>query len=303
MAVECREKSWWFSRPKPLFVPNDTSIHPRNTTVPLECIIRAPGIMERVELDRGISYFYLTDTIKFSDQSFLGWFIGRGRFYKWRSVPEIDKEYEQLEAEILHCPLVGRNILVYTGTERPGIHLDLLEEDYRIDEKEVRGKKPRIVTTNAEIAQGLVLEGLRDNLYHREVSSLKIRMLEGPHQDQEVMIPQTRVAALAGNAEDLKILRRVSEGRSLTVLSDDELSYLESRGFSRDILNWVAIHHSISSELVKYKPRRGISPEKIEAIISTAKQAGIDIREPIAISTQGGEISVQLLPRYDEEEE
>lgn len=299
MAVECREKGWWFSRPKPLFVSNDTSIHPRNATVPLECIIRAPGIMERVELDRGISYFYLNDTIEFSDQSFFGWFIGRGRFYKWRSVSEIDKEYEQLETEILQCPLVGRNVLVYTGTEKPGIHMDLLAEYYRIDEKEVRGEHPRVVTTNAEVAQGLVLEGLRDNLHNGVVYPVKIRMLEGPLEGQEVMMPQTKVAVL-GNADDLKILRKVREGWDLTVLSEDELSYLGSRGFNRDILVWVAIHHSVSSELVKYKPRRGISPEKIESIIQAANQAGIDVREPIAISTRGGEISVQLLPRHDE---
>lgn len=307
MAIECLEKNWWFSRPEPTFVPKDTRIAVRNTSAPLEVVIRTPNVLERIAVDRGVSYFSFAENIKFSDQSFWGWLIGRGRFYRWRNVPEIDEKYEELETAILQSPLIGRNVLVYSGTVKPGIHEDLLSEGYRVDEKEVRGKNRRIVTTNAETAQGLVLEGLRDNFYERlarlAVPRLKIKMLEGPLESQEVMISHEKVAVLGGNAEDFKILLKVSETHAITCLTGDELRYIENRGYSRDLLTWVATHHSVSPGSVRYKPREGMAQEKIDAIIRAASQAGIDVREPIAISTRGGVITVELLDSDFEIEE
>lgn len=322
MAIKGIEADWWGARTlETSRVPPGTKIIKRGGACPVEIIFHTPNIAERRDWIRVdgeycdiISYFYLKEDIRFYEQTFGGWVRGGIRFWRWESIPEEDCGYEQVEKRLLQHPLVGRKAILLFGDEKPGIHDDLLEsrEGFRIEERSVRGKEPRIVTTKAVLTRALILSGERGNIlgptYGKPLfkqPQLIVQLLEGEHQGEEVRVSANSLSLLVDfDREDISLVRKV---RDRVNLSREKRERLHERGFTDDLLFWIAGkgHAFVPESTNLIKPRREISKAQVDKIREYASMAGIDISGAISIATTiGGHVTSvhQVIEDYENDE-
>lgn len=309
MAVESITINRWFASAATSIVQPGTRVNLDGGACPVELVFHTPNIVERRDAisERSVyTRYYLREDIDFREKTFLDFFRGRITSYKWRSIPEIDQGYEDTEKGILKHPLVGRKIAYLFGDEIPGIHGHLLNQGYRVEEKSDRQKKVRIVTTNTILTKALVLDGQRENIHGRplyEQPELQVRLLEGMHEGEDMEASAGKVLLVVVN-EGMRFLGKVRKD-GLNSLNAEELSYLEDRGYTEDLLLWISDGHALVPESVKFRPRP-ISENRLNEIIDSAVAAEIDITQPITITDLGGEIVVQPAPQrieIDSEEE
>lgn len=285
MSIQLERRSHWFAKRETSTInPSNVPIHMRGNYPGREVTFSTPNIA----IDRD-DYFPDRPTIyernaipEYKSQLGIEWFLGRYSVYRWtEGAKEEDIKFEVLEKQLTDHPLVGQIMAAYLGSEKEGIHRELLEKDpsWRV---EIKAKGKKLVTVDYAYRKILVEAGKNAQVHSQNWLDpvLRVCILDAPYQGQRYNVQQNSLRLVQDMVPPSKLKQSDNRGS----VSSDKDRYYDNNFLD----NWLS---SGVVELASYLSDNQIIPnDQALKILKQAATKGLDlsVSVPIAVIKAAG---------------